>query len=132
MTKKERAKIKAELRAEAKSRKLKKTDGLGPLEVKKIRTALRLVWQRAYSRKLVVLRCTKADGFTYCEKCDEATPALKVDHIEKVGDLDTGFIARLFIPSSGLQGLCRECHNEKTKVERREAKRKRPKNDWGF
>lgn len=132
MTKKERAKLKAEIRAEAKNRKLKKTDGLGPLEIKKIRTALRLVWQRSHARKLVVERCTKADGFTYCEKCDEATPALKVDHIERVGDLDAGFIDRLFIPSSGLQGLCRLCHNEKTKAERREAKGQRLKSDWGF
>jgi hypothetical protein len=132
MTKKEVLKIKAELRAEQKKKKLKKTDGLGPLEIKKIRSALRLVWQRSHARKLVVERCTDADGFTRCEKCAERTPSLKVDHIEKVGDLDAGFIRRLFIDSNGLQGLCRVCHNEKTKNERREGKRRKAKNDWGF
>lgn len=125
ITKKDRAKIAKEIRAEQKSRKLKKTDGFGPLEIKKVRTALRLVWQRGHSRKLVVLRCTRADGFTYCEVCGAMTPALKVDHIVRVGDLDGGFLERLFVPSIGLQGLCEPCHRGKTQLEREEAK-------WGF
>ena len=132
MTKKERAKIAKEIRAEQKSRKLKKSDGWGPLEIKKVRSALRLVWQRSYARKLVVERCTRADGFTYCETCGRMTPSLKVDHIVNCGELDGGFLKRLFVPSSGLQGLCRECHNEKTKAERRESRLKRPESDWGF
>lgn len=105
--------------------KLQKTDGLGPLEIKKIRTALRLVWHRSHARKLVVNRCTGKGGFAYCEKCKKRTPALKVDHIKNVGDLDSGFIHRLFIPSKFLQGLCKPCHDLKTKVERTEKK-------WGF
>jgi hypothetical protein len=105
-------------------KKLKKTDGLGPLEIKKIRNAIRLVWHRCYARQLVVKRCTDKSGFRRCEKCKKRTPDLKIDHIEAVGDVDGGFIARLFCPSSGLQGLCRACHTEKTKQERRAVKAK--------
>lgn len=125
MTKKERAKIKAEIRAEIKKKKLQKMDGLGPYEIKKIREALRVVWQRSYARKLVVVRCTGKDGFPYCEKCGDRTPTLKVDHIENVGDVDGGFIKRLFIPSQFLQGLCKPCHDMKTNIERNQEK-------WGF
>lgn len=106
----------------AKRAKLEKTDGLGPLEVKKIRTAIRLVWHRSHARALVVKRCTGKDGFLYCEKCDKKTPQLKVDHIKTVGEVDGGFIARLFCPSKGLQGLCKKCHDLKTKAERQRNK----------
>lgn len=102
----------------AKRQKLAKTDGLGPYEIKKIREAIRLVWHRSHARKLVVVRCTRKDGFEYCEKCKQKTPHLKIDHIEKVGDVDEGFIKRLFIPSKGLQGLCKACHDLKTSIER--------------
>lgn len=131
MTNKEKAALKRELRAEQKRRKLQKTDGLGPLEKKKIRQALRLVWQRSHARKLVVERCTDAGGFTRCEECTSRTPNLKIDHIEAVGEVDCNFIARLFVPSSKMQGLCKTCHDAKTKRERDGAKPKRVK-DWGF
>jgi hypothetical protein len=107
-----------------------KTDGLGPYEVKKIRAALRLVWHRSYARRLVVLRCTGTDGFARCEQCGKRTPALKIDHIKNVGEVDEGFIYRLFVPSKQLQGLCKPCHDAKTK---RERAIKRVKTDkWGF
>lgn len=109
------------------SKKLQKTDGLGPLEIKKIRIALRLVWHRSYARALVVKRCTRADGFQYCEVCGERTPKFKVDHTEKVGDVDSGFIERLFVGSHGLKGMCKTCHDEKTKAERREERARNPK-----
>lgn len=112
------------VKEKTKKKKLEPTDGLGPKEIKNIRTAVRLVWQRSYARKLVVQRCTGFDGFTFCEECDERTPKLKVDHIEKVGDVDEGFITRMFVPSSKLKGLCDDCHKEKTKEERKAAKPK--------
>jgi hypothetical protein len=99
--------------------KLMKTDGLGPLEIKKIRTALRLVWHRSHARQLVVKRCTGPDGFLYCEACGKKTPAIKIDHIVPCGDVDEGIIRRMFCPSTGLQGMCKTCHNEKTKEERK-------------
>lgn len=105
--------------------KLTKTDGLGPYEIKRIRAAIRLVWQRSYARALCVKRCTREDGFTYCEQCEVCTPKLKVDHIKQVGDLDDGFVPRLFCSSKGLQGLCPDCHKEKTKKERQQAKKRK-------
>lgn len=101
-----------------KKEKIKPCDGLGPYEIKRIRSAVRLVWQRSHARKLVVKRCTREDGFTYCEKCGECTPKLKVDHIKNVGDLDDGYIPRMFTPSVNLQGMCSDCHKEKTKEEK--------------
>lgn len=131
VTSKEKAAIKREIRAEQKKRKLQKTDGLGPLEKKKIRQALRLVWQRSHARKIVVERCTDAAGFTRCEGCVKRTPNLKIDHIENVGEVDAGFISRLFVPSNMMQGLCKTCHDAKTKRERDRDKQKRSKG-WGF
>lgn len=108
----------------SKRQKLKPTDGLGALEIKKIRQAVRLVWHRSYARRLVVNRCTGKDGFSKCEQCGKKTPKLKIDHITAVGDVDDGFLARLFCPSSFLQGLCHICHNAKTKLERKALREK--------
>jgi hypothetical protein len=102
--------------------KLTKTDGIGPYEIKRIRAAVRLVWHRCHARALAVKRCTGTDGFTYCERCKERTPKLKIDHIENVGEVDSGFIFRMFVPSIGLQGLCKKCHDKKTALERNVAK----------
>lgn len=98
--------------------KLKPFDGLGPLEIKKIRQAVRLVWHRSHARKLVVKRCTDAEGFQVCEQCLQRTPKLRIDHIEACGDVDEGFLKRMFAPSEKLQGLCHSCHNYKTRMER--------------
>lgn len=99
-------------------KKLKPFDGLGPLEIKKIRQSIRQVWHRSYARKLVVKRCVGEDGFFRCEKCKKKTPQIKIDHIKQVGDVDSGFIKRLFCPSDKLQGLCPGCHNIKTRLEK--------------
>ena len=107
-----------------------KIDGLSPDDIKKIRNAIRQVWHRSHVRKLCVNRCTQADGFTFCEQCKTVTPKLKIDHKINVGAVDGGFISRMFVESSGLQGLCKKCHDEKTKQERKRAKLK--KNDDDF
>lgn len=101
--------------------KLQKTDGLGPYEIKKIRQAVRQVWHRSHARKLCALRCVGPDGFDYCENCGERTPQLKIDHIKKVGAVDGGFLERMFTPSKNLQGLCKTCHDFKTKQEKKQA-----------
>lgn len=102
----------------AKRQKLVKCDGLGPYEIKRIRAAIRLVWSRCHARALVTKRCTGKDGFTYCEKCKKRCPNLKIDHIQAVGEVDAGFILRLFVPSKQMQGLCKQCHDLKTRMER--------------
>jgi len=45
-------------------------------------------------------------------------PKIYVDHIQAVGDVDEGFLKRMFVPSTELQGLCKQCHDKKTKAER--------------
>lgn len=100
-------------------KKMQPTDGLGPKEISKIRSALRQVWQRSKAWKVVKQRCTSIYGWLHCEKCQEKVPQIFVDHIEKCGTpLDPGYIERLMVPSSKLQGLCKKCHNAKTKQER--------------
>lgn len=103
-------------------KKLTRTDGLGPYEIKRIRSAVRQVWQRSLARKLCVIRCTGSDGYAYCEECGNRTPKLKVDHVVNVGALDDGYIPRMFVPSSGLRGCCDACHKIKTKAERKSKK----------
>lgn len=99
-------------------KRTEKVDGLGPDDIRKIRTAIRKVWHWSYARKLVVKRATGKDGFPFCEKCRSKVPRHYIDHIKKVGDVDGGFIARLFVSSKGLQALCKACHDAKTKAER--------------
>ena len=101
------------------------TDGLGKREIAKIRSALRLVWSRCEARRLVVKRCTGSEGFFECEDCDERTPRICIDHVIPCGDVDGGYIARLFVSSSGLQALCPSCHKDKTNAEKKERKERK-------
>lgn len=105
----------------------KKIDGLGPDDIKKIRSALRRVWGFSYPRRLVKERCIGPDGFPRCEKCKQKVPTIHVDHIKNVGDVDEGFIKRLFVPSKKLQALCKQCHNKKTYAERKAKRLKEAK-----
>lgn len=102
-----------------KKAKIEKVDGLGTHDIEKIRAALRQVWHWSHAKKLVVKRCTGKGGFAYCEQCKKRRPKIFVDHIHKVGDVDRGFIERLFVPSVKLQGLCKKCHDAKTREERK-------------
>ncbi len=123
----------AKIKVKQIKKKIIKTDGLGPYEIKKIRNAVRQVWHRSYARKLCVDRCTGAGGFSYCEQCKKRTPKIKIDHILNVGDVDGGFIERMFTPSKNLQGLCKKCHDAKTKKERAaNATPKKKKNVFSF
>ena len=115
----------------AKKRKKKeataKVDGLSMVDIRKIRAAIRKVWHWSYPKKLATARATGMDGFAYCEAKDchrkgVKVPKVFIDHIKAVGDVDAGFIERLFCPSSGLQALCKKCHDKKTRLERKENK----------
>ncbi len=99
--------------------KVKRTDGLGAYEIGKIRSAIRQVWQRSLARKMCHDRAIGEDGFYRCEQCEKTVPKVHIDHIERVGDVDSGFITRLFCESSKLQALCKECHRVKTNEENR-------------
>ncbi len=114
-------------RQKAKKPKEPKIDGLSAKDVKKLRAATRMVWHWSHPKKLVIARCTGPDGYQYCESSahrggpfdkSRRCPKVYVDHIEAVGDLDGGYFERLFTPSKNLQGLCKKCHDKKTREER--------------
>lgn len=96
-----------------------RVDGLGPSDIKRIRSAIRMVWHWSWPRKLCANRALGKDGFSKCEKCKKRAPKVFIDHIVPVGNVDAGFIVRLWCPSNGLQALCKKCHDEKTKEERK-------------
>ena len=95
-------------------------DGWGnPKEIENVRKAIRQVWNWSYSRRLAKNRCLDKDGFFVCEKCKKKTPKIQIHHINTVGDLDSGFLERLFCPSDQLLCLCPKCHGIITKEERK-------------
>ena len=72
---------------------------------------------------------TKRIGEHYiCNLCKNIYPAkeVNVDHVSPVILPETGFttwdsfIERLFCDKSNLQVLCKGCHDEKTRMERKE------------
>ena len=75
----------------------------------------------------------KRQKFEYqCNKCKKWFPdkQINIDHITPAGELNKaddlpGFVERLFVEESGLQCLCQNCHNEKTKQEKQQLKIKR-------
>ena len=75
----------------------------------------------------------KRQKFEYqCNKCKKWFPdkQINVDHITPAGELNKaddlpGFVERLFVEVEGLQTLCLNCHNEKTKQEKQQLKIKR-------
>lgn len=95
-----------------------KVDGLSTKDIARIRSAIREVWRWSTPRKICLERSMDSDGFGVCEACHAKSPKVFVDHIEPVGDVDAGFIKRLFVSSKGLQALCKKCHAEKTKVDK--------------
>lgn len=99
-------------------KKLALVDGLGPRDIKRLRSHIRTVWGWSYARKLCVQRCLVEGGFSRCEQCKQIVPKIYPDHIIPCGDVDEGYIARMFVPSRFLQGLCNKCHNAKTNDER--------------
>ncbi len=105
-------------------KKKEKIDGLSSDDLKKIHRAVRLIWSWSYPCRLVKKRSMHEDGFPRCEnpKCPSEgrrVPKVSFDHIAPVGEVGgPNYIARMFTPSSGLQALCRACHDVKTRVER--------------
>lgn len=100
-------------------------DCLNADDVKKIQKALRQVWSWSHSRRLVLKRCDLGGGYSRCEKCRKKVPKVHVDHIVAVGTFDGEYIARLFVPSTSMQGLCAICHKIKTKADLKTIKAKR-------
>ena len=105
-----------------------------------IRSALRQKsrwWKPVTQCKLNAKRpykgTNKRQKFEYqCNKCKKWFPdkQINVDHVLPAGELNKaddlpGFIERLFVEQSGLQVLCVNCHDIKTKQEKEQLKIKR-------
>ena len=105
-----------------------------------IRSALRQKsrwWKPVTQCKLNAKRpykgSNKRQKFEYqCNKCKKWFPdkQINVDHVLPAGELNKaddlpGFVERLFVEQSGLQVLCSNCHNEKSKHEKEQFKLKR-------
>ena len=105
-----------------------------------IRSALRQKsrwWKPVTQCKLNAKRpykgSNKRQKFEYqCNKCKKWFPdkQINVDHVLPAGELNKagdlpGFVERLFCEVEGLQCLCQNCHNEKTKQEKEQLKIKR-------
>ena len=105
-----------------------------------IRSALRQKsrwWKPVTQCKLNAKRpykgTNKRQKFEYqCNKCKKWFPdkQINVDHVLPAGELNKaddlpGFVERLFVEVEGLQTLCLNCHNEKTKQEKQQLKIKR-------
>lgn len=85
-------------------------------------------WMSWPPRNEVKRRCkhpTKP-GWYICEICKAEREKIDIDHINPVVPVQEGFtgwdayIASKFVPAESLQGICRECHREKTQKENRE------------
>lgn len=121
LSKAQRAKIKREQRVDG---------GIGSIEKAAIRSAIRLVWQRtSKAREICKKRAFIEKGMYRCEICSDVVGDIKIDHNVEVGDLDSGYLERLWCPSSELTAMCAKCHNEKTKEERKRAKLKKDVSD---
>ncbi len=83
------------------------------------------VWMYWPPRQEVKKRCAIKDkkGWWNCEICKRATERLEVDHIHPIVKPEDGFrgwdiyYEAKFVQADKLQGLCRECHHEKSKTE---------------
>jgi len=107
---KKRSKKEAEIKVE-------KIDGLNPKDRKQIVRKLREIWSWSYPKKLCLARAVSKDGFSVCEKCKKKVPKVFADHIVPVGEFDSGIVERMWVPSTGLQALCKKCHDAKTYID---------------
>jgi 5-methylcytosine-specific restriction endonuclease McrA len=88
-------------------------------------------------KKLVNLKTGKENMASKCEVCETLIfeKELKVDHIEPIvpvegwGDTTewlgvnwNEYLSRMFVESDGLQGICKPCHDIKTKQENKQRK----------
>lgn len=86
-------------------------------------SAIAKVWMWWEPRQEVKNRCKIRTGWWKCETCKRETERLEIDHIEPVilpkdGFIDWNtYIASKFVTSDKLRGICRECHQQKTKEE---------------
>ena len=93
------------------------------METNKIVNTLRKLWLFSPERREAIKKSKVGGGYKCCV-CGGIIPSqkfIKVDHKEQVranGWDWNDFVERLFCSSEGLQVMCKECHDKKTKEER--------------
>ena len=91
-----------------------------------VKAALRRTWGRSKQRQAALKTAKVAYGQYKCANCSGIfrRKNIQVDHIIAVGKfIDFNqYIERLFCDAKGLRVLCRECHKEKTKQDRKKMK----------
>lgn len=88
-------------------------------------------------KKLVNLQTGKENMTSKCESCDTLIfeKQLKVDHIDPIAPVEgwghttrflginwNEYLSRMFVEADGLQGICKPCHDIKTKEENKNRK----------
>lgn len=89
--------------------------------------------ENAFVGKKINWKTGRVGKHYLCNCCGKEFPAseVQVDHIRPVIDPFRGFISwddvveRMFCEPDGYQVLCKGCHQEKTNVERRQAKERK-------
>lgn len=110
-----------------------------------ITSCLRRATNRWGPKNLTLQEARVSKGVYRCAGCKEDVPVtvkleghkrtrnVFVDHIYPIIDPQKGFttwdeyIERMFCEKSGLQVLCKDCHDKKTAQERQEAKERKNK-----
>lgn len=82
-------------------------------------------WMMWGPRNEVKRRCKVEgrNGWFKCEICEQEREKIEIDHIHPVIKPEDGFIGwdtyirSKFVEAGELQGICRDCHKEKTQKE---------------
>jgi 5-methylcytosine-specific restriction endonuclease McrA len=101
-------------------------------DIAKLVSASRDIWRQSenyqYAKKMSKSAFKK--GWFNCSKCLSDREVIKIDHIEPIGKQPIIFeefgdwLAKLFCGVRNLKGLCKDCHDAKTKQERKDGKYK--------
>ena len=88
----------------------------------KIMSAARRIWLYSPMRKAALNRNKTADGFHRCEKCNQLTEDVAIDHDPAVVPLEgwdswDAVFERLYCNEELLHKLCHKCHSKKTAFE---------------
>jgi hypothetical protein len=88
----------------------------------KIMSAARRIWLYSPMRKAALTRNKTADGYHRCEKCNQLTEDVAIDHdpsVVPLGGWDSwdAVFERLYCSEEQLHKLCHKCHSTKTAFE---------------
>lgn len=97
-------------------------------DIAKLVSKAREVWRQSQNYQAAKKACREINrpdykGWFRCAMCQAFREVIKVDHIDPIGKQPETmgqfgeWLERLFCPITNLQGLCNDCHREKTREE---------------